>query len=167
MKRLTTVMLILIALAGGQAIAQDTQSTPPTLPPSYVDFSTPQINHHGIIKSFDWQGMTFRPDYRTWSFIQDGGSLTVTFTLPEIMPIKLSFKLCAALVDEKANCPIDIQVDGKSIVSERFDTNPHFHYVNYDIDAKHLRAGENTLKIDLAMDATTQMFIKRLIIQNQ
>jgi len=167
MKRLTTVMLILILLAGVQAIAQDTQSTPPTLAPSYVDFSTPQINKHGIINSFDFTGMIFRPDYNTWSFFNDGGTLTVTFTLPETMPIKLSLKLCAALVDEKANCPIDIQIDGESVVSERFDTNPHFHYVNYDIDAKHLHGGENTLKIDLAMDATTQMFIKRLIIQNQ
>ncbi|MCO5381170.1 MAG: hypothetical protein NHB15_02840 [Methanosarcina barkeri] len=111
------------------------------------------------------QGTEYRDDFHTWSLLVSGEGL-MQFNLSIAKPIfvTLTLRLCAALVDGCANCPITITANGNSVESHYRDTNEHWHDKVFQLDKKWMKAGNNEISISLDEDAKTQLFIKAVTV---
>lgn len=132
-----------------------------------IDFSVPNPIATAQLSLPLYQGAGYRPDFKTWSLLVNGGFFKLNLAVGEAIPVILTLGLCAALVDGKANCPISITVNGNSVVKGYRDTDCNFHSKAFNIAQKWLQAGNNEIRISLDADASTQMFINAVTVSGE
>lgn len=132
-----------------------------------IDFSVPNPQQTQQLSLPLYQGAGYRSDFKTWSLLVNGGFFKLNLAIGEPIDVKLTLSICAALVGGKANCPISIYVNNNTLVDHYSDTNANFHPVDWVIPAKFLKASNNEIKIVLASDASTQLFINAVTVSGE
>lgn len=134
------------------------------LPKQTVNLSVPDPKATPQLCLPLYQGAGYRPDFKTWALLRNGGFMLFRLYLSETIPVDLTLGVCAALVGGQANCPITITVNDQVFVKSYSDHNPNFHDVKWTIPASLLHAGNNDLRIALDMTASTQLFINAVTV---
>ena len=134
------------------------------LPKQTVNLSVPDPKATPQLSMPLYQGAGYRPDFKTWSLLNNGGFMLFRLYLPETIPVDLTLSACAALVGGQANCPITVTVNDQVFVKSYSDHNANFHDVKWTIPAGLLRAGNNDIRIALDMSASTQLFINAITV---
>lgn len=111
-------------------------------------------------------GAVYRDDFKTWSLSKtDGSGLSFTLNLSQVNSLQLRLKSAAAIVNGIPNNPIWVKVNGHKIFEEAFvDTDDQWHEVNWGVPEEMLVVGKNTIDFYLDGTASTQYFIKSLIV---
>jgi hypothetical protein len=152
-----TTQLFIKAATVDQAVLQE----------QTIDFSVPNPIATQQLSLPLYQGAGYRPDFKTWSLLVNGGFFKLNLNLATAIPVKLTLGLCAALVGGKANCPISIAVNNQSVVKGYLDTDANFHQKWFAINQNLLNSGSNEIKISLDMNASTQMFINAVTVSGE
>lgn len=138
--------------------------TETTLHQQTVDFSVPNPSATSNLSLPLYQGAGYRADFKTWSLLQDGGFMKFNLALDTAIPVSWTMVVCASLVNGVSNNPISITVNGASFVNSYSDHNANFHDVNWTIPANLLKAGNNEIIVTLDQQASTQLFIQAVTV---
>jgi len=132
-----------------------------------IDFSVPNPVATAQLSMPLYQGAGYRPDFRTWSLLVNNGYMKFNLDVATPVPVNLTLGLCASLVQGKADCPISIMANGKSVVKGYRDTDCNFHRKSFTISADCLIPGKNDIVISLDGNASTQMFINAVTVSGE
>jgi hypothetical protein len=136
------------------------------LPEQSIDLSVPNPSETQNLSIPLYQGAGYRSDFKTWSLLVCGGFIKFKLRLPEPLDVKLTFVLCASLVDGKPNCPSQIMVNG-NVFADLNTTYENFKAYSWDIPQSKLVPGDNFIKLTLKESATTQLFIQKATVEGE
>ncbi|KAF6244927.1 phosphatidylinositol-specific phospholipase C domain-containing protein [Nitrosopumilus sp. b2] len=128
-----------------------------------IAFTTPNPSATANYSLPLYKGCDYNSQYNCWSINYVNGFFKFNLNLPKKQGVNLIFQLCSALVHGTSNCPINITVNGKLLVSG-FD--PHissFYDMVWSVPSDMLQAGDNEIILSLS-GGHTQVFMRYAIV---
>jgi len=122
-----------------------------------IDLSQQEIKPAAQLSLQSMHGCVYNPQYTAWQIAENGGSMRYSFGMARQCAVSLTLNVCSMTVGSGSNNPIDITVNGKTLVAKFDDHNYNFHPVTFLIPAAWTQQGNNDLVVQLDPAATSRV----------